>query len=142
MQVNVFGKTKTMNSRLRLNDDRADITLWCESKSIRAHKRILMDTTMFFYNLCTNLPPEQAHPFIVFADLRYDDLLIAINYLYGKKTEFDQNRLESITKTIETLQLRNVDEVDSGGMRPRETKEVVMEIAKGKMIHAMFAAIC
>lgn len=66
---------------MRLNGDFVDVTLWCEKRSIGAHKCILAAASDYFRDIFKELPNDR--PAIVFNNVLYDDLFAVISYIYN-----------------------------------------------------------
>lgn len=72
-------------NRMCSNGDYVDVTLWCEKRPIRAHKCVLAAGSDYFQRIFKDLssqPQHQPHSVVVFENMRYEDLLAVVKYIY------------------------------------------------------------
>lgn len=65
---------------LRTQEDLVDVTLCCEGRKIRAHKILLSACSNYFKDVFKENPCQ--HPVIVFKNVKYEDLLAIIEFMY------------------------------------------------------------
>lgn len=65
---------------LRSENDLVDVTLWCEGRKLRAHKILLSACSTYFRDVFKDNPCK--HPVIIFKNVKFDDLLAIIQFMY------------------------------------------------------------
>lgn len=97
---------------LRSKEDFCDVTLSCEGRKIRAHKVLLSACSSYFKEIFKDNPCQ--HPVIVFKNVKYDDLLSIVVYMYQGEVNVEQEALPSFLNTAEMLSIQGLTEDDSG----------------------------
>lgn len=93
---------------LRHQEDLVDVTLSCEGKKIRAHKVLLSACSPYFRDVFKDNPCQ--HPVIVFKNVKYDDLLAIIEFMYQGEVSVVQDALPSFLNTAELLSVQGLTE--------------------------------
>ena len=98
---------------LRNQEDLVDVTLSCEGKKIRAHKVLLSACSTYFRDVFKDNPCQ--HPVIVFKNVRFDDLLAIVEFMYQGEVSVVQESLSSFLNTAELLSVQGLTEGNNGG---------------------------
>ncbi|KAI1307659.1 Protein bric-a-brac 2 [Halotydeus destructor] len=88
-----------------------DVTLACEGQQLKAHKCILMSCSPYFHLLLSSNPCK--HPIIILKDVRFADLKALIEFMYRGEVTVGHDQLPSLLKTATTLQVKQLDEMES-----------------------------
>lgn len=110
------------------NGDYADVTLWCEKRPIRAHKCMLAAASDYFRMIFKDLSQQQqpqSHSVILFQNMRHDDLLAVILYIYDGHLAVPAQHRSSFVEVARTLG------VDIGQVRPFVEQELDSGIHSG-----------
>lgn len=91
---------------LRSQEDFVDVTLCCEGRKIRAHKVLLSACSLYFRDVFKENPCQ--HPVIVFKNVKYDDLLALIEFMYQGEVSVQQEALPSFLATAEMLSVQGL----------------------------------
>lgn len=120
---NHAGRMRESLKLMRVNGDFVDVTLWCEKRSIRAHKCLLAAGSPYFEEVFKQ--DQSPQPIIVFKNMKYDDLLSVVTYIYEGAVTVSQGRWRSFMETAEMLL------VDMDGEHPAEDNESDREADSG-----------
>lgn len=96
---------------LRSKEDFCDVTLSCEGRKIRAHKVLLSACSTYFKEIFKENPCQ--HPVIIFKNVKYDDLLSIVVYMYQGEVNIEQDALPTFLHTAEMLSIQGLTEDDS-----------------------------
>lgn len=91
---------------LRTQEDLVDVTLSCEGKKIRAHKVLLSACSSYFRDIFKENPCQ--HPVIIFKNVKYDDLIAIIEFMYQGEVNVVQDSLPSFLNTAELLSVQGL----------------------------------
>lgn len=91
---------------LRSHEDLVDVTLCCEGRKIRAHKILLSACSTYFKDVFKENPCQ--HPVIIFKNVKYDDLLAIIEFMYQGEVNVQQESLSSFLNTAEMLAVQGL----------------------------------
>ncbi|KAK7788822.1 hypothetical protein R5R35_012821 [Gryllus longicercus] len=105
---------------LRSDEDLVDVTLSCEGKRIRAHKMLLSACSTYFRDLFKENPCQ--HPVIIFRNVKFEDLVALIDFMYQGEVNVVQEQLASFLTTAELLAVQGLSE-GSGKDSNSETRE-------------------
>ena len=105
LQWNDFHKNiKSVFGNLRGDNDFTDVTLACEDgQQVEAHKVILAASSPFFKNLLSR--NRHSHPLIYIREMKYDDLLAIVDFLYRGEANVLQENLDSFLAIAAELQV-------------------------------------
>lgn len=98
---------------LRNQEDLVDVTLSCEGKKIRAHKVLLSACSPYFRDVFKDNPCQ--HPVIVFKNVRFEDLLAIVEFMYQGEVSVAQESLTSFINTAELLSVQGLTENGTSG---------------------------
>ena len=85
---------KSVFGKLRDENDFTDVTLACDDgQQVEAHKVILAASSPFFKKLLSR--NRHAHTLIYMREMRYDDLLAIVDFLYRGESNVYQENLDS-----------------------------------------------
>lgn len=96
---------------LRSKEDFCDVTLSCEGRKIRAHKVLLSACSTYFKEIFKENPCQ--HPVIIFKNVKYDDLLSIVVYMYQGEVNIEQEALPTFLHTAEMLSIQGLTEDDT-----------------------------
>lgn len=88
---------------MHLNGDLCDVILYCQKRSIRAHKTILAAGSSYFYDLFKEVATP--NPVIVFKNVRYEDLFAVVTYIYDGTVAVTINRCGAFKETAKMLEI-------------------------------------
>lgn len=120
---------------LRNQEDLVDVTLSCEGKKIRAHKVLLSACSTYFRDVFKDNPCQ--HPVIVFKNVRFDDLLAIVEFMYQGEVSVVQDSLSSFLNTAELLSVQGLTEGGTGGgggPSPNTTTTVIDTLTMPKTV--------
>lgn len=95
---------------LRSKEDFCDVTLSCEGRKIRAHKVLLSACSSYFKDIFKENPCQ--HPVIIFRNVKYDDLLSIVVYMYQGEVNIEQESLPTFLHTAEMLSIQGLTDDD------------------------------
>lgn len=101
---------------LRSKEDFCDVTLSCEGRKIRAHKVLLSACSTYFKEIFKDNPCQ--HPVIIFKNVKYDDLLSIVVYMYQGEVNIEQESLPTFLHTAEMLSIQGLTEDDKNEVAP------------------------
>lgn len=84
------------------------MTLSCEGRKIRAHKVLLSACSTYFKEIFKENPCQ--HPVIIFKNVKYDDLLSIVVYMYQGEVNIEQEALPTFLHTAEMLSIQGLTE--------------------------------
>ncbi|KAG9510610.1 Longitudinals lacking protein, isoform G, partial [Fragariocoptes setiger] len=88
-----------------------DVTLACEGRYIKAHRLILSSCSKYLDELLRDNHGQ--HPIIILPDIKYDDIKVLIDYIYGGEVYISFNQLPSLLKAAEVLRIKGLtDAID------------------------------
>lgn len=96
---------------LRSKEDFCDVTLCVEGRKIRAHKVLLSACSTYFKEIFKENPCQ--HPVIIFKNVKYDDLLSIVVYMYQGEVNIEQDALPTFLHTAEMLSIQGLTEDDT-----------------------------
>lgn len=91
---------------LRSHEDLVDVTLCCEGRKIRAHKILLSACSTYFKDVFKENPCQ--HPVIIFKNVKYEDLLAIIEFMYQGEVNVQQESLSTFLNTAEMLAVQGL----------------------------------
>lgn len=107
---------------LRTQEDLVDVTLSCEGKKIRAHKVLLSACSSYFRDIFKENPCQ--HPVIIFKNVKYDDLIAIIEFMYQGEVNVIQDSLPSFLNTAELLSVQGLtDRPTANDTKPHKKNE-------------------
>lgn len=117
---------------LRNQEDLVDVTLSCEGKKIRAHKVLLSACSTYFRDVFKDNPCQ--HPVIVFKNVRFDDLLAIVEFMYQGEVSVVQESLSSFLNTAELLSVQGLTEGGSGNSSTVTSGTILDTLAMPKTV--------
>ena len=92
---------------LRQDKEFTDVTLACEDgQQVEAHKVVLVASSPFFLNILKR--NKHPHPLIYMRDVRPQNLLAMVDFLYHGEANISQENLDSFLVLAEELQLKGL----------------------------------
>ncbi|XP_049800743.1 broad-complex core protein isoforms 1/2/3/4/5-like [Schistocerca nitens] len=95
-------------STLRNDEELVDVTLSCEGKRIRAHKMLLSVCSTYFRELFKENPCQ--HPVIIFRNVKFEDLVALLDFIYLGEVNVMQEQLTSFLTTAELLAVQGLSD--------------------------------
>ncbi|KAF4516878.1 hypothetical protein B566_EDAN011222 [Ephemera danica] len=96
---------------LRSDKDLVDVTLSCDGQKVQAHKMLLSACSSYFRDLFKENPCQ--HPVVIFRNVRFEDLLALIDFMYQGEVNVEQEQLASFLNTAELLQVQGLTNSNS-----------------------------
>ena len=113
--------TQKAFGNLREGSDFVDVTLVCEDgQQVEAHKVILAASSPFFQNVLSR--NKHPHPLVYMRGVKFDILLVIVDFLYYGEANLQQENLESFLGLAEELQLKGLLEKDEENVPDIDTK--------------------
>lgn len=102
----------TMFTKMRIENQFVDVTLFCNGKSIKCHKIVLSANSMYFERLLTEELLEP-YPVICISKIRTEIMEALVDFMYQGKISVHPNTIEELLHAAETLKIKGlVVEVD------------------------------
>ena len=95
--------------QLLQNESFVDVTLVCESHSIKAHKMVLSACSPYFQSLFHDNPCP--HPTIIFSDVKWPELKSAVEFMYRGEINVAHEQISPLLKVAEILKIRGLTDV-------------------------------
>ncbi|GAB6019217.1 hypothetical protein CHUAL_000828 [Chamberlinius hualienensis] len=95
--------------QLLQNEALVDVTLACDGLSIKAHKVVLSACSPYFQSLFLENPCQ--HPIVFLKDVQYNDLRALVDFMYKGEVNVNQEQLNAVLETAESLKVRGLAEV-------------------------------
>lgn len=105
--------------QLLQNESFVDVTLACDSKSIKAHKIVLSACSPYFQSLFIDNPCQ--HPVIIMRDVKWPELKAAVEFMYKGEINVSQEQIGPLLRVAEMLKIRGLADVN--GEQELNTKE-------------------
>ncbi|KAJ1529421.1 hypothetical protein ONE63_006200 [Megalurothrips usitatus] len=105
---------------LKAEQDLVDVTLTCGGRSVKAHKVILSACSPYFRSVFKENPCQ--HPVVILKDVRYDDVLALLSFMYQGEVFITQDQLSTFLETAELLQVRGLTGAVSPVKEPAQPK--------------------
>lgn len=87
----------------------SDVTLFCEGESFKAHRLVLAACSTHFSKLFSN-SPLNGQLIVILDGTRHQDLQILLQFMYRGVAYLHQNRIESVLRTAEVLQVKGLSD--------------------------------
>jgi len=87
----------------------SDVTLFCEGQSFKAHRLVLAACSTHFSKLFSN-SPLNGQLIVILDGTRQEDLLILLQFMYRGVAYLHQDRIESVLRTAEVLQVKGLSD--------------------------------
>ncbi|KAK2702176.1 hypothetical protein QYM36_019211, partial [Artemia franciscana] len=83
-----------------------DVTLSCDSQSIKCHRLVLSCCSSYFETLLLGI--SHPHPVIILKDVKFDDLLSLVKFMYVGEVTVPQAQTSSLIKVAEMLKVKGL----------------------------------
>lgn len=129
---------------LRNEEEFTDVTLCCENKNIKAHKIILSACSTYFRDVFKENP--HPHPVIIFKNVKHNDLVSIIQFMYNGEVSVMQEMLPTFLQTAELLQVNGLTDTNltesaknlvAEEQRPTETLFLAVPQETNKILTAL-----
>ncbi|XP_014598675.1 PREDICTED: protein abrupt [Polistes canadensis] len=109
LKWNSFGiNLATAFSNLFESDRLADVTLFCEGVTFKAHKLILAACSKHFQELFEGTPPSPAGLIVILDGTSADNMRSLLEFMYRGEVHVSQDSLSSFLKAAECLQVKGL----------------------------------
>ncbi|KAI4498483.1 hypothetical protein M0802_006418 [Mischocyttarus mexicanus] len=109
LKWNSFGiNLATAFSNLFESDRLADVTLFCEGVTFKAHKLILAACSKHFQELFEGSPPSPAGVIVILDGTSADNMRSLLEFMYRGEVHVSQDSLSSFLKAAECLQVKGL----------------------------------
>lgn len=89
-----------------------DVTLSCEGQVIHAHRLVLASVSTYFESIFQSpLVSNQPNPVVILKDMKLSDLKAIIEFVYSGEVRVQENQLESLVKSAETLDISGLSRI-------------------------------
>ncbi|KAK2721364.1 zinc finger protein 3-like isoform X1 [Artemia franciscana] len=90
-----------------LNSEKfTDVTLSCDGQIIKCHRLVLSCCSSYFETLLLGI--SHPHPVIILKDVKFDDLLSLVNFMYAGEVTVPQAQASSLLKVAEMLKVKGL----------------------------------
>jgi len=96
----------------------SDVTLFCEGESFKAHRLVLAACSSHFSKLFSN-SSLNGQLIVILDGTRHQDLQILLQFMYRGVAYLHQDRIESVLRTAEVLQVKGLSDGGVEGVGPR-----------------------
>ncbi|XP_065564527.1 zinc finger protein 665-like isoform X2 [Artemia franciscana] len=83
-----------------------DVTLSCDSQSIKCHRLVLSSCSPYFETLLLGI--SHPHPIIILKDVKFHDLLALVKFMYAGEVTVSQAKTSSLIKVAEMLKVKGL----------------------------------
>ena len=131
---NQFGSNAQNTLKNLVNDQNfTDVTLVsADHKQINAHKVILSSSSQFFKEILLKNP--HPHPMVFLKDIRHNDLLSIIDFIYLGQTEVGQEELEQFMAAAKVLQVEGLNEKEENIVEEKiEANQEIFRNERGRL---------
>lgn len=97
--------------QLLQNESFVDVTLACDSQSIKAHKMVLSACSPYFQALFIDNPCQ--HPIIIMRDVKWEEMKSIVDFMYKGEINVSQEQIGPLLKIAEMLKIRGLAEVNN-----------------------------
>ncbi|KAK2720368.1 hypothetical protein QYM36_004302, partial [Artemia franciscana] len=87
-----------------------DVTLSCDSQSIKCHRLVLSCCSSYFETLLLGI--SHPHPVIILKDVKFEDLLSLVKFMYTGEVTVPQAQTSSLLKVAEMLKVKGLADPD------------------------------
>ncbi|XP_077296498.1 chronologically inappropriate morphogenesis isoform X2 [Arctopsyche grandis] len=110
LKWNSFGSNlATAFSNLFKSESLADVTLYCEGTTFRAHKLILAACSKHFQELFAAAPPSHAGPcYVILEATSAANMAALLEFMYKGEVHVSQDALSGFLKSAESLQVKGL----------------------------------
>lgn len=92
--------------KLLTSEHFVDVTLACENEMLKCHKVVLSACSTYFEKLLLQNPCQ--HPIIFMKDMKFQEMLSLVDFMYKGEVNVTQDDLPSLLKSAEALQIRGL----------------------------------
>lgn len=103
------------------NERLVDVILSCSDGQLQAHKLVLAASSPYFSNLFNKLQNPFHYPVIIIKDMNFEDLRLIVDFIYKGQLTLSLEKLNSLTKSAENLQINGFSTNLSGGSSSSST---------------------
>ncbi|KAK2720734.1 hypothetical protein QYM36_004574 [Artemia franciscana] len=94
-----------------VDENFTDVTLSCDSQSIKCHRLILSCCSSYFETLLLGI--SHPHPVIILKDVKFDDLLSLVKFMYTGEVTVPPAQTRSLVKLAEMLKVKGLADPDA-----------------------------
>ncbi|KAK2720475.1 hypothetical protein QYM36_004380, partial [Artemia franciscana] len=83
-----------------------DVTLSCDSQSVKCHRLVLSSCSSYFETLLLGI--SHPHPIIILRDVKFQDLIALVKFMYTGEVNVPQAQTSSLIKVAEMLKVKGL----------------------------------
>ena len=83
-----------------------DVTLSCDSQSVKCHRLVLSSCSSYFETLLLGI--SHPHPIIILKDVKFQDLIALVKFMYTGEVNVPQAQTSSLIKVAEMLKVKGL----------------------------------
>ncbi|XP_065574752.1 zinc finger and SCAN domain-containing protein 20-like isoform X3 [Artemia franciscana] len=83
-----------------------DVTLSCDSQSVKCHRLVLSSCSSYFETLLLGI--SHPHPIIILKDVKFHDLIALVKFMYTGEVNVPQAQASSLIKVAEMLKVKGL----------------------------------
>ncbi|KAK2720126.1 hypothetical protein QYM36_004136 [Artemia franciscana] len=83
-----------------------DVTLSCDSQSVKCHRLVLSSCSSYFETLLLGI--SHPHPIIILKDVKFHDLIALVKFMYTGEVNIPQAQASSLIKVAEMLKVKGL----------------------------------
>ncbi|XP_065562546.1 protein tramtrack, beta isoform-like [Artemia franciscana] len=91
---------------LLISEHFTDVTISCDSQSIKCHRLVLSTCSPYFETLLLGI--SHPHPIIILKDVKFQDLLSLVKFMYTGEVTVPQAQTSSLIKVAEMLKVKGL----------------------------------
>ncbi|XP_065584955.1 protein bric-a-brac 1-like isoform X14 [Artemia franciscana] len=87
-----------------------DVTLSCDSQSIKCHRLVLSACSSYFETLLLGI--SHSHPIIILKDVKFHDMQALVKFMYTGEVTVAQPQINSLIKVADMLKVKGLADPD------------------------------
>ncbi|KAK2715421.1 uncharacterized protein LOC136043868 isoform X2 [Artemia franciscana] len=87
-----------------------DVTLSCDSQSIKCHRLVLSACSSYFETLLLGI--SHCHPIIILSDMKFYDIQALVKFMYTGEVTVAQAQMNSLIKVADMLKIKGLADLD------------------------------
>jgi hypothetical protein len=87
-----------------------DVTLSCDSQSIKCHRLVLSACSSYFETLLLEI--SHSHPIIILCDVKFNDMQALVKFMYTGEVTVAHAQVNSLIKVADMLKVKGLADLD------------------------------